>query len=721
MLVELSDVARNADLVMKEHSTQPRIMLGHTSSVLAAAFFKDGRRVITSSSDKTLRIWDVQTGASVGAPFKGHKGWVRSVTISPDDRRIASGGEDKTIILWNVENGQKILDPLVKHTRDVNSLCFSPDGERLASGSSDCTVVIWDAETGAVLATLRHDSLVLTVAFSPDGLKLASGSKNNTIRVWRTIDAEVLLEFDAHQNRVRSVVWSHDGQQLVSASYDQTVKFWNSSNADQIDKPCAGHTAWIYSLAISFDDSFIATASCDDTVRLWSTKTHQQIGQALGHTTWVGCVVISPNGELLMSGDGDGKVRLWFIKNILEEYNAEDRLKEELDAANTLSTPFLPDIARSDIQLARNESSDDCDITSHHSSETHVTSSTRLFPSLFDNLPINTTVRNACIAGDLHTAEDILNQEIGTDGDNCASCASRSIVMARNSDWDQALRDAVNSIAIQPSLMGCISKGIALCGKEQLWDAMEAFDLAFTFATHDSTTINLLLLIKAVALFNAGRRDEAIRRVQDLAITCQHSDTLPCSVVNSYLHVQLATISFENGQYLEAAEQFTEVLITTMADLSLRTALCEPRLKIFTMLFGWDLDSLLRTAHQQRCDAFLRADQVIEAVESYQYMMRVIDGAEKTSYLGWSTTFKQDCIARCVAKGEEAVVTNDHARAIKLYSAGIGLDPSHDLLLVRRGKENMGQNLYAEALSDAEQVRMMCIIFNIVLMLSIHR
>ncbi|KAG1789035.1 uncharacterized protein HD556DRAFT_828571 [Suillus plorans] len=713
MSVELSDVARNADFILEEHLTQSRIMLGHKSSVLAAAFFKDGRRVVTSSSDKTLRIWDVQKGALVGAPFEGHKGWVRAVAISPDDRIIASGGEDKTIILWNVENKQKTLDPLVKHARDVNSLCFSPDGKKLASGSSDCTVVVWDAETGAVLATLCHNSVVLTVVFSPDGLKLASGSKDNTIRVWRTNDTEVLLEFNAHQDRVRSVVWSHDGQQLVSASYDQTVKFWNSSNADQIGQPCAGHTAWIYSLAISFDNSFIATASCDNTVRLWSTKTHEQIGQALEHTTWIGCVIISPNGELLMSGDGDGKVWLWSIKNILEDYNAEDRLKEEQQrlltdaAANVLSTPFITDIDQNDIQAQpRNEDSDNCDIKSHYSSETHAASSILSFSSSFDSLPINPMVRNACITGDLHTAEEILTQKIDTDGDNCDSYASRSVVMARNSDWDQALRDAVNSIDIQPSLMGCISKGIALCGKGQVWNAMEAFDLAFTFAIHDSMTINLLLLIKAIALFNAGHREEAIRRVQDLAIARQHLDTLSCNVVNSYLHVQLATIAFENGRYLEAAEQFTEVLVTNMnmTGSSLRTALYEPRLKIFTVLFGWDLDSLWQTIHQRQCDAFLRADQVIEAIEAYQYMMHMIDEAEKTSCLGWSTAFKQDCIARCVAKGKEAVVANDQARAFKLYSAGIGLDPSYDLLFVHRSNENLRRNSYAEALSDVEQV-----------------
>jgi hypothetical protein len=44
--------------------------------------------------------------------------------------------------------------------------------------------------------------------------------------------------------------------------------------------------------------------------------------------------------------------------------------------------------------------------------------------------------------------------------------------------------------------MGYISKGIALCGSEQLWDAMEAFDLAFLFSNRDPMTIDILLLIK---------------------------------------------------------------------------------------------------------------------------------------------------------------------------------------------------------------------------------
>lgn len=99
--------------------------------------------------------------------------------------------------------------------------------------------------------------------------------------------------------------------------------------------------------------------------------------------------------------------------------------------------------------------------------------------------------------------------------------------------------------------MGYISKGIALCGKERLWDAIASFDLASIFLDSEQMTAEMLLLVKvlrhtcdsvsgfdgiydfmqAIALFDAGDRDGALRRVQDLATACRHADTLPCIVV----------------------------------------------------------------------------------------------------------------------------------------------------------------------------------------------
>jgi hypothetical protein len=58
-------------------------------------------------------------------------------------------------------------------------------------------------------------------------------------------------------------------------------------------------------------------------------------------------------------------------------------------------------------------------------------------------LAISTAIRNACITGDLTTAEELLTQEIDADGNNYNSYANRSFVAARKSDWDDALQDAL--------------------------------------------------------------------------------------------------------------------------------------------------------------------------------------------------------------------------------------------------------------------------------------
>ncbi|KAG2339718.1 hypothetical protein BDR05DRAFT_573204 [Suillus weaverae] len=232
---------------------------------------------------------------------------------------------------------------------------------------------------------------------------------------------------------------------------------------------------------------------------------------------------------------------------------------------------------------------------------------------------------------------------------------------------------------------------------------MEAFDLAITFSDRDPVTIDLLLLIKAVVIFNAGRHNEASRRVQRLAIADQCSDVLRCSMVDTYLRVQLAMITFKNRQYNKAADELT-ASITTITDLFSPATLLEPRWKIFTLLFGWDFDSLWRTVNQRRCDALFHADRVIEAVESFQYMMSMIDDNTKSGCLEWSSTFKQDCTARCVAKGDEAIAASNSEMAVKLYSAAIKLDSSHDSLFARRSKAHLARKHYAKALADADTV-----------------
>lgn len=118
------------------------------------------------------------------AILKGHFGRVTSASYSPDGRRIVSASGDKTVRIWDAETGAE-LKTLKGHTDMVYSASHSPDGKRIVSASSDETIRIWDAETGAELKTLKgHTGWVCSAVFSPDGRRIVSASVDGTVRIW---------------------------------------------------------------------------------------------------------------------------------------------------------------------------------------------------------------------------------------------------------------------------------------------------------------------------------------------------------------------------------------------------------------------------------------------------------------------------------------------------------------------------------------------------------
>ncbi|MCA2650224.1 MAG: hypothetical protein IM326_02710, partial [Microcystis sp. M020S1] len=180
---------------------------GHDNSVLSVNFSPDGKTLVSGSDDKTIKLWNVETGKEIRTLY-GHDNSVTSVNFSPDGKTLVSGSDDNTIKLWNVETGQEIRT-LYGHDSYVSSVNFSPDGKTLVSGSYDKTIKLWDVETGQEIRTLYgHDNFVYSVNFSPDGKTLVSGSNDKTIKLWNVETGQEIRTFKGHDSYVYSVNFS---------------------------------------------------------------------------------------------------------------------------------------------------------------------------------------------------------------------------------------------------------------------------------------------------------------------------------------------------------------------------------------------------------------------------------------------------------------------------------------------------------------------------------
>ncbi|KAF7967837.1 hypothetical protein HWV62_32908 [Athelia sp. TMB] len=291
-----------------------QVLEGHTGRVYSVAFSPDGRRVASGSGDRSVRVWDAETGALITGPFEGHTAHVISIAFSPDGQRIASGSGDKTVCVWNAETGALVAGPFEGHTDWVISVIFSSDGRRIASGSSDGSIYIWDTRTRSLLSRSfnGHIGNVNAGAFSPDVRRIALGSATS-VQVFDTeTGALVAGPSQGHTGYVRSVAFSPDGQRIASGSDDGSVRVWDAQTGPLIAGPFKGHTSTVTSVVFSPDGRCIASGSWDHSIRVWTAETGiLAAGPFKGHTSWVTSVAFSPNGQYIASGSDDLSVRVW--------------------------------------------------------------------------------------------------------------------------------------------------------------------------------------------------------------------------------------------------------------------------------------------------------------------------------------------------------------------------------------------------------------------------
>ena len=188
------------------------VLDGHEASVTSVVASPDENYILSGSMDKTIRIWDANTGQETSVHHTENK--VLSVGYSPDGFMIVGVEErNREVQIRDVQSGKELL--VLRATKDdsINSVSFSPKGDYIVGGTgcfeqfileSDCAVVIWEAKSGRQHAVLRgHTNQVRCVSYSPDEGRIVSGSDDMTVRIWETIRE--------HQLRWTPLLRQHEG------------------------------------------------------------------------------------------------------------------------------------------------------------------------------------------------------------------------------------------------------------------------------------------------------------------------------------------------------------------------------------------------------------------------------------------------------------------------------------------------------------------------------
>jgi len=133
------------------------------------AFSPDGMRIVSSSEEMKVCVWDAISGVVV-SEMQGHEKMVSAMTFSPSGHQIVSGSWDKTVRLWDVASGCQAYPTFRGHEHWVSSVAFSVDGNHIIS-KSFCDTISWDAASGCQLDSIEESdhSLLHSICITDNG------------------------------------------------------------------------------------------------------------------------------------------------------------------------------------------------------------------------------------------------------------------------------------------------------------------------------------------------------------------------------------------------------------------------------------------------------------------------------------------------------------------------------------------------------------------------
>ena len=282
---------------------------GHSGAITQTRFFPDsGHLLLSASADTKILLWDAYHERSLLRSYKGHARSVNDVDFAPDGRSFVSASFDRTMKLWDTETGVCLNRFGTGATPHVVRVHPERPWEFIA-GMGDKKIVQFDTRVGGADAGDAGAS-----SMDRTGLITQSTALSKTSDV-RNRDA-LIQEYDHHLGPINTLTFCDSSRRFISTSDDKSIRAWEYNIPVPIKFIAEPHMYPLVRSSPHPSGKYVAFQSADNQILVYSSadKFRQHRKKAFrGHNVagYAVDVAVSPDGNVVASGDSAGYVCFW--------------------------------------------------------------------------------------------------------------------------------------------------------------------------------------------------------------------------------------------------------------------------------------------------------------------------------------------------------------------------------------------------------------------------
>ncbi len=299
-----------------------RKLEGHQTAISNFELSRDGKRIITSAANGTVKVWDSQTGQCLTTLLEVTAG-VSSCAIDSAGTRALSSSYNGDLHLWDIpyaiENTEKDTGEHI--VSSILDCAYDQKGDYALSVSASGSIQLWDGRNRSPISqfhpALPYSASITVSADSRRGIitppfLTRSEEETNDLTVIDLQTDRVIAQLSGHTERPIESTIDRSGKTGLSASQDNTLRSWNIEK-QQCLAVMEGHTGQINCCVLSADGSKGLSGADDTTVRVWDTKTGACLHVLQGHSAGIRKCVFSEDGGRGLSIGEDNTICLWDI------------------------------------------------------------------------------------------------------------------------------------------------------------------------------------------------------------------------------------------------------------------------------------------------------------------------------------------------------------------------------------------------------------------------